>query len=214
MAVAETKRRQANSVPKQAVTIERAPTKRTSTAIVMYMPASVSTSYNAQYTDTQMGAVTAEALNAYEAFAGGNMRGGLNEIRAMSGKMAESISALMLGTIGALPGFQGVREASEMRRGVVLSDRMELAFKGIDKRTFEYEFKMVPKSQEEANEIRNIIFAFKSNMLPEFAGNNRGGRSLIVPNTFDIEYMWNGAENQFLHRISTCFLESMNEIQR
>ena len=22
--------------------------------------------------------------------------------------------------------------------------------------------------------------------------------------------MWNGAENQFLHRISTCFLESMN----
>lgn len=210
LAVAETKRRQANSVPKQAVNIERAPTKRTSTAIVMYMPASVSTSYNAQYTDTQMGAVTAEALNAYEAFAAGNMRGGLNEIKAMSGKMAESISALMLGTVGALPGFQGVREASEMRRGVVLSDRMELAFKGIDKRTFEYEFKMVPKSQEEANEIRNIVFAFKSNMLPEFAGSNRGGRSLIVPNTFDIEYMWNGAENQFLHRISTCFLESMN----
>jgi hypothetical protein len=68
----------------------------------------------------------------------------------------------------------------------------------------------VPKSQEEANEIRSIIFAFKSNMLPEFAGSDRGGRSLIVPNTFDIEYMWNGAENQFLHRISTCFLESMN----
>ena len=87
---------------------------------------------------------------------------------------------------------------------------MELAFKGLEKRGFEYSFKMVPKSQEEANEIRNIIFAFKSNMLPEFLGTNLGGRSLRVPNTFDIEYMWNGGENQFLHRISTCVLESMD----
>ena len=203
-------RTQASSAPAQAVAIERAPTKRTKSAIVMYMPASVSTSYNAQYTDTEMGAVTAEALKAYDKFSQGNMKAGLAEIRQMSSKASESIAALMLSTAGALPGMAGVREASEMRRGVVLSDRMELAFKGIDKRSFQYEFKMVPKSQEEANEIRNIIFAFKSNMLPEFAGGNRGGRSLVVPNTFDIEYMWNGAENQFLHRISTCFLESMD----
>ena len=203
-------RAQADSVGRQAVAVERAPTKRTKSAIVMYMPASVSTSYNAQYTDTEMGAVTAEALKAYDKFSQGNMKAGLAEIRQMSSKASESIAALMLSTAGALPGMAGVREASEMRRGVVLSDRMELAFKGIDKRSFQYEFKMVPKSQEEASEIRNIIFAFKSNMLPEFAGGNRGGRSLVVPNTFDIEYMWNGAENQFLHRISTCFLETMD----
>ena len=40
--------------------------------------------------------------------------------------------------------------------------------------------------------IRKIIFAFKSNMLPEFKGGNRGGRRLIVPNTFDIQYMYVG----------------------
>ena len=116
----------------------------------------------------------------------------------------------MLSTAGVLPGLTGLKAEVVMRKGVVLSDRMELAFKGLEKRGFEYSFKMVPKSQEEANEIRNIIFAFKSNMLPEYAGGNRGGRSLVVPNTFDIEYMWNGAENQFLHRISTCFLETMD----
>ena len=203
-------RTQASSAPAQAVAVERAPTRRLKSAIVMYMPASVATSYNAQYTDTEMGAVTNQALRAYDEFTSGNMRAGLDEIRAMSGAASENIVALMLSTAGALPGMAGVREASEMRKGVVLSDRMELAFKGIDKRSFQYEFKMVPKSQEEANEIRNIIFAFKSNMLPEFAGGNRGGRSLVVPNTFDIEYMWNGAENQFLHRISTCFLETMD----
>ena len=30
-----------------------------------------------------------------------------------------------------------------------------------------------------------------------------------MPNTFDISYMYNGAENQYLHKISTCVLETM-----
>ena len=77
-------------------------------------------------------------------------------------------------------------------------------------KAFQYEFKMNPKSEEEAKEIRNIVNAFKFNMLPEFEGSDSAGRALIVPNTFDIEYMWNGAQNNFLHKISTCVLESMN----
>ena len=116
----------------------------------------------------------------------------------------------MLNTAGALPGLSGLKAAAEMRSGVVLSDRMELAFKGIDKRTFQYEFKMVPKSENEALEIKEIINLFKINMLPEFAGNDVHGRSLIVPNTFRIKYMYAGSENHFLHKISDCVLESMN----
>ena len=86
---------------------------------------------------------------------------------------------------------------------------MELAFKGIGKRSFQYTFKMIPKSQAEADEIRKIVFAFKSNMLPEFSDGNRAGRRLRVPNTFDIQYMYNGAQNNFLHKISTCVCESV-----
>ena len=210
LAIAETKRALAASRDRQAVAIERAPTKRTKTAIAMYMPASVTTGYAAQYTDTEIGAVTREALRAYDQFAAGNMRGGLQEIGNMDTALSEALSAMMLNTAGALPGFAGLKAASEMRKGVVLSDRMELAFKGIDKRTFQYEFKMVPKSQDEANEIRSIIFAFKSNMLPEFVGGNRGGRRFLVPNTFDIQYMYLQNSNHFLHHISTCVLENMN----
>ena len=195
---------------RRAVAIERAPTKRMNTAIAMFMPASVNTSYGANYTDTEIGMVTEGAIQAYEQFAQGNMRGGFNEIGALSDELADGLGLLALNTIGALPGFAGVREASEMRRGVILSDRLELAFKGIDKRKFEYEFKMIPKSQREAEEIRNIIFAFKSAMMPEFEGGNTTGRRLIVPHTFDIEYMWNGQENQFINKISECVLTNMN----
>jgi len=194
----------------QKVNVKRAPTTRMTTAIAMYMPATVTTGYTTQYTDTEMGFLTANAIDAYEKFAQGNMRGGLNEIGSMDQNLAAALQAMMLNTLGALPGLAGVKAAAEMRSGVVLSDRMELAFKGIDKRTFQYEFKMNPKSEEEAKEIRNIVNAFKFNMLPEFEGSDSAGRKLIVPNTFDIQYMWNGAENHFLHKISTCVLESMN----
>ena len=194
----------------QKVNIKRAPTTRMTTAIAMYMPATVTTGYTTQYTDTEMGFLTANAIDAYEKFAQGNMRGGFNEIGSMDQNLAAALQAMMLNTLGALPGLAGVKAAAEMRSGVVLSDRMELAFKGIDKRTFQYEFKMNPKSEEEAKEIRNIVNAFKFNMLPEFEGSDSAGRKLIVPNTFDIQYMWNGAENHFLHKISTCVLESMN----
>jgi len=194
----------------QRVSVRRAPTTKLTTAISMYMPSTVTTGYSTQYTDTEIGFMSVGAINAYEQFAQGSIRGGLDEIGNLSGDLAKSITGLMLTTAGALPGFAGVKATAEMRSGVVLSDRMELAFKGIDKRTFQYEFKMSPKSETEAKEIKDIIKAFKFNMLPEYEGSDQHGRALIVPNTFDIKYMYNGNENNFLHKISTCVLESMN----
>ncbi len=192
------------------VTAKRLPTTRINSYIAMYMPESVTTGYSAQYTDTEIGFLTSAGIDAYEKFAQGNMRGGLEEIGRRDKDLAAALNAMMLNTAGALPGISGLKAAAEMRSGVVLSDRMELAFKGIDKRTFQYEFKMVPKSENEALEIKEIINLFKINMLPEFAGNDVHGRSLIVPNTFRIKYMYAGSENHFLHKISDCVLESMN----
>ena len=103
-----------------------------------------------------------------------------------------------------------MREGAEAKAGAIISDRMELAFKGINKRQFQYTFKMIPRSQAEADEIRKIIFTFKQNMLPEFVGGNRQGRRLRVPNTFDIQYMYKLHTNEYLHHISTCVLETMN----
>ena len=35
-----------------------------------------------------------------------------------------------------------------MKEGNVIADRLELAFKGINKRNFQYTFKMIPKSDK------------------------------------------------------------------
>ena len=194
------------------VGVKRAPTRRLKTAISMYMPTSVSAGYSSQYTDTEIGIGAAAVLDSgfYDQLTSGQLGGAFSAISNFLPDVAKSIELKALGAAGMIPGFQGIRELSEMRSGVIVAERMELAFKGIDKRTFQYEFKMSPKSQEEAKEIRSIINAFKFNMLPEFEGSDAHGRSLIVPNTFDIEYMWNGAQNNFLHKISTCVLSDMS----
>tara|TARA_Y100000996_G_scaffold227195_1_gene178652 strand:- start:288 stop:1532 length:1245 start_codon:yes stop_codon:yes gene_type:complete len=192
------------------IRISRAPTKRLSTAIAMYMPASVQVTYGAQYQDTQIGAVTEQALNAYNDLLAGRGSDAIGQLGEMGPDIANSLQQFMLGTVGAIPGFQGVREAFEMKEGNVIADRLELAFKGINKRNFQYTFKMIPKSEQESRDIRDIVFAFKSNMLPEFVGGNRGGRRFLVPNTFDIQYMYLQNSNHFLHHISTCVLENMN----
>ena len=128
----------------------------------------------------------------------------------------DAVKKMMLSTAGAVPGLQGAREVYEMQQGYIMTNRMELAFKGLPKRGFQYTFKMIPKSEQEAEEVRNIVTAFKMNMLPEAEGasddekKSYTGKRLKIPNTFDIKYMYVGRENQYLNKISTCVLENMN----
>ena len=92
----------------------------------------------------------------------------------------------------------------EISTGVVIADRMELAFENVERRSFSYDFKMIPKNAREADEIRKIVFAFKANMLPEMVG-GRNRETMTVPNTFNIQYMYRGKENDYIHRVSECF---------
>ena len=192
-----------------SIRIRRAPTKRLKTGIAMYMPASVQVSYKTDYQDTPMGAVTEQALGAYNAATQGDLKGFTQNVTSMDTGAVELMQQALLGTAGSIPGMAGAKEAFEMKTGVIISDRLELAFKGVGKRNFTYDFKMIPRNKAEADEIRKIVFAFKANMLPEFEGGNRAGRRLVVPNTFDIQYMYVGKTNDYLHKISTCVLQDM-----
>ena len=200
-------------VEKEGSTIflSRRPTKRLKSGIALFMPPQISTTYTSNYTDTEIGGGTEAALNAFNAATGGRFDRAADAFFATEEPFKEGVEKLILSTIGTVaPGLGGIREGQFAKEGAIISDRMELAFKGINKRQFQYTFKMIPRSQAEADEIRKIIFTFKQNMLPEFVGGNRGGRRFLVPNTFDIQYMYLQNSNHFLHHISTCVLENMN----
>ena len=193
----------------QNVSLKRPATKSLDTAIAMYMPASTQVTYAADYTESEISAAVSAAYNAYQGVRGG--QGVIDTLIAQVPKLKEQFAQNFIrkaaDAVDAL-GVSGARTAIEIATGEIVTDRMELAFKGVGRRAFQYTFKMIPRNSREAEEIRKIVFAFKANMLPEFTkGRNRN--TMSIPNTFNIQYMYKGKENDFIHRVSECFLDNV-----
>jgi len=194
----------------ETTVIERPATIRATHGITLYMPPSVSVSYGADYQDTEIGAGAAIGAAAFDDIMSGQSLASTanTALKALGPEMSDGMIRMALGAIDMIPGLEGAMETVEMKRGYIRAPQMELAFKGISKRSFSYDFKMIPKSAEEAAEIKKIIKAFKTNMLPTMIDGSV--RRQIVPSTFNIQYMYRDGINENLHKISTCVLESMN----
>ena len=194
--------------------VKRKETVRLAGGISLYMPPSITTTSTAEYTDSEIGvgaALASAFLDEFKATGasgiGDNVTARLN---SLGPEAKEGLQNMALKSIGVVPGLQGADVVRDLRRGFIKAPRMELAFKGIGKRNFSYEFKMIPKSREEADIVREIVKTFRANMLPEFLkGTDRSARFFKMPNTFDISYMYNGGQNQYLHLISTCVCKSV-----
>jgi hypothetical protein len=90
---------------------------------------------------------------------------------------------------------------------------MELLFNGPTLRSFNFSFKMTPRSPSEAQECKNIIRSFKSNMAPKTKNTGSLGGSgvfLKTPNVFELRYMKGGREHPFLHKFKQCFLTNVS----
>ena len=192
------------------VVIKRPATTQASHAIALYMPPSVSVQYGAEYEDTQIGAGAAIGAAAFDDIMSGQTLASTagSALRKLGPEVADGMIRMALGAIDMIPGLEGAMEVVEMKRGYIRAPQMELAFKGIPKRSFSYDFKMIPKSAREADQIQKIIMAFKSNMLPRMVDGSV--RRQTIPSTFNIQYMYQNNENTNLHKISTCVLESMD----
>ncbi len=195
----------------QTISVERAPTRRLNSVISMFMPADVKVSYKADYTDTTIGTGAQAASQTLGAAAEGGTSAGTDALMKNAGDLATQAGRdALLSILSVAPIFEGSKEAIEIGMGTAFTDRMEMAFKGIPKREFTYTFKMIPRSEDEANEVKKIVDMFKFHMLPEMTGATSRGRLMNYPSTFEIKYMYQNAENNYLNKVSECYLKSMD----
>ena len=90
---------------------------------------------------------------------------------------------------------------------------MELLFNGPTLRSFSFSFKMTPRSPSEAQECKNIIRSFKSNMAPKTKNTGSVGGSgvfLKTPNVFELRYKKGNGDHPFLHKFKQCFLTNVS----
>ena len=97
----------------------------------------------------------------------------------------------------------GVSNLLSRTEGVVINPNLELLFSKPTLREFGLSFSLSARSQDEADEIIQIIRFFKKNMSPQ-----RGGGSqlfLRAPNTFQVHYLHRGSdEHKFIGRMKEC----------
>ena len=185
------------------VSVKRAPTKRLASSICMYMPATVGVSQTADYSEPDIGGFA----KILAGFSGEFMKSGSfsESFGAIKGDLKTSMAEASKTVFdGIAPGAKAI---AEIQSGKVFSNRMEMVFKGVPRRSFSFQFTMMPKSEAEAASVNKICQMFRFYMAPSFEGAVDASRTFIVPATFDIEYrMFGGKENNYLNKISTSVL--------
>ena len=115
--------------------------------------------------------------------------------------------------LGALGANVSAAQLLARQTGQIFNPNMELLFNGPALISFNFSFKMTPRIPEEAQECKNIIRSFKSNMAPKTKNTGSLGGSgvfLKTPNVFELRYMKGGGEHPFLHKFKQCFLTNIS----
>ena len=111
----------------------------------------------------------------------------------------EGIGKGIDGVLGAIQaGFQSMINAGSgglvnFVQGQAKNPMEEQMLEGVPIREFNFEYIFWPKSQAEADEVNNIIYTFRTAMLPDTFGSKKDGDSenyFNYPNIFDVE--WEG----------------------
>jgi len=191
-----------NNTDRNPGSIRRAPTVRTLGSICLYMPAQIQVSSKANYGEAEIGLVVAAALASGRTLSGnaGSDFDLGTFARNVGGEAANTMASALEGA-----GATGAKAALAIKEGKTRNNRTEMKFEGIDRRAFQFSFRLMPKSAEEAKRIEHIVTMFRLHSMPQFDAGDLG-RTLIAPSTFDIEYH----PSEHLHKIGTCVLEAVD----
>jgi len=203
------------------VSVQRAPTKRAAGAIALYMPSQLNVSHKINYGEAEIGAMVAGIAGSIDslrgAVLGDNFLSKLGDAATNMSDAAFAGGLAKAASIAETAGATGARAAVEIAQGRVTNNRTEMKFEGIDRRAFNFTFRLLPRSQDEAQRIQQIVSIFRLSAAPEFASEEIDSlkRTMIAPSTFDIRYMTINAngqhyENPRLHRIGTSVLEGVD----
>jgi len=189
--------------------------------VVLPMPNNISESNSTGWGENSLSTLAAQVMTGAlkvvdNVGAGKILEGGQEAITAMKnlatqGESKEYIKQLLtLNAAASVTKFLGINIDPEAYRsratGTVINPNLELLFNGPRLRSFGFEFKMIPRSEGEAKNIRYILKFFKKGMSAK-RGSAGEGYFLGAPNVFDIEFK--GSENT-IGKIKTCALQSFN----
>ena len=124
-------------------------------------------------------------------------------------KLASSFFASKaVNVLGGNTSLDGVLARSS---GQIINPNMELLFKGVTLRSFNFTFDLAPRDERESDTIKRIFRIFKQNMQARKSsdGGNSSGFFLRSPNVFQLNYKTGRRNHNFLHKFKPMALLNM-----
>jgi hypothetical protein len=184
--------------------------------IKIYLPQGFSTGDALQYSNADLGMTGAAALNAFNNGGGfgeaiGEMfKTGFGSLTDASGNGKDlaqlTIARNAKGILGKLMPDE-LQLPLQLSSAVTVNPNTRAMFKGVGLRTFQFQFKFLPVSEREAQEVEEIIKRFRLHAYPESIQAGAISAGYKYPHMFDITLTANG--QPIGTKIKTCVLESI-----
>jgi hypothetical protein len=162
--------------------------------VALYLPSVITNNQSAKYNDVEMG-------NVVSLLSRGLNTNNLADLakKFVANKAKQSAGAELSSLAGAY----------ELKAGKVTNNQIESVFETIDRRTFQFDFRMIPRNPREATNIRKIVKKFRSHMAPSIP-NTGASTFMVVPSLFEIEFISKEKRNNTLPRIQESICTTCN----
>lgn len=189
-------------------------TKRIDTVIALYTPDSIVTSESMDWENGEINAgrnladIYNRAVNTINNFEPSMIQDIVSSAGDIFHKDFLINGALDLANVGLTETELG--NTAALIRREFRNPYMEFLFRGVSPRTFQFEFKFFPRSQKEAETIRNIVNKFREVSKPDLVTSGGIlGSFFSYPAEFDIVFFSKSEENKFLYKMSTSALTNV-----
>jgi len=184
--------------------------------ILLPMPQGISDSNMVDWGDDSLNPLAAGLVGGAQQAIAGDPEKGFKDITSAIKNVATSgngqdlitsyFAAKAANSLNANVSAEGLLSRSE---GKILNPNMELLFKGVQLRSFNFTFNMSPRDDVESKSVKSIIRAFKKSMAAKTSTGTGAGLFIDSPNVFQLEYRSGGEKHPFLNSFKPCALTNM-----
>lgn len=187
--------------------------------ILLYMPEDMEGEYGGNWDAMNLSTVARGALGAFGEAAGEDVPDALSELLTTATTTAGNFMKKGTGVANLISGVLSktnfasvsVNDIFSVTTGQVLNPNTEVLYKGPKMRTFSLSFKMAPRNQKEADQIKYILHALKFATLPRFGGAGDQAASFVrVPQIADVTFMKGNTEHDWVTQFKPSVITNLN----
>jgi hypothetical protein len=181
--------------------------------IILYMPEDIQTQFGAGWNGAGFGAAAAGMLGVAGSINTQKDWGAVTQaaIGSVPGSIKSSVFSALVKGINEFAGANiTTNQALGSVTGTIINPNVELLYEAPKLRNFSLKFKLVPRSNKEALEIKKICNRFKKAMLPSFGGQaffgavQEAANLLTIPDLCQVSFMKGNSFHPYLPKYKLC----------